>query len=172
MKKRDQFLLEEAYSKVLGEDFNSERRLNAFSQNLKGRGFNLIYKHPTGNGEINAFYKAKTDNHRMSIGDKVHNTITQGMGGVSMVSSEFIFIEVDASKNFVDGYVLTVDAGAGSKIVKFLDNDERGPSNLKELLDNIYSIDTQIHSDAAHPLKSYEDVFAQIGRRDQRYAGV
>lgn len=136
---KDTALLEEAYQKVF-EDFNSERRLNAFSQNLQGRGFKVAYKDSTNNGEVHVLFNPQT--------------------------SELIFVEVDASKNLIDGYVLTTDAAP--KIVNHLRKSTLGFANLRELLDSLSSID-EIFASEMFPLKSYEEVFAQIGKRDRMY---
>ena len=170
-KSNDTLLLEQAYQKVL-EDFNSERRLNAFAQNLQGRGFKQVYREGSANGEILVFNKAKSDDHRMSAGNRAQDVVNKAVGTRSMVSSELIFIEVDASKNFVDGYVLTTDTVAASKIVKHLANSEQVFSKLREMLDSLQAVDGDISASEMHPLKSYEDAFAQIGRRDRQYAGV
>ena len=132
-------MLEQAYQKVL-EDFNSERRLNAFKQNLQGRGFKPAYNEGSANGQIEVFVNPQTN--------------------------ELIFVEVDASKNFVDGYVLTTDSSA--KVSKHLANHTEGFANLKELLNSLDSL-PEIMASEMHPLKSYEEVFAQIGKRDRMY---
>ncbi len=144
MKKKDQILLEEAYSKILNEDFNSDRRLNAFSQNLQGRGFNEVYKNEiAAGGMIHVFANLKT--------------------------GELLFIEVDASKNFKDGYVLTTDSA--SKAVSYLrDHSVADFDSLQAMLTFYDNEVPGIYASEMFPLKSYEDAFAQIGKRDRMYA--
>lgn len=141
-KQKDTLLLEQAYEKVL-EDFNSERRLNAFSQNLQGRGFKQAYRDSTNNGEVHVFFNPKF--------------------------GELIFVETDASKNFVDGYVLTTDSAAN--VVKMISQHTMGFGSLKELLDHVAQ-NSNITASEMHHLKNYEEAFQQIQSRDNYKVGV
>lgn len=143
MKNKDQQLLEEAYLKV-NEDFNSERRVRAFAQNLQSRGFQEAYKSDSDAGKIQVFHNPKT--------------------------GELIFLEVDASSNFADGYILTTDQAG--KIVKHLERSLEGSANLKDMLTSIESIEGEIIASEMRNPKSFEDIIGQIGRRDRTHAEV
>lgn len=141
MKNKDQQLLEEAYLKV-NEDFNSERRVKAFSQNLQSRGFQAVYNSDSDAGKIHVFVNPKT--------------------------GEMIFVELDASSNFAGGYVLTTDQ-AGN-VVKHLQRSLDGSANLKDMLTSLESVEGEIMASEMFNIKSFEDIFKQIGKRDRMYA--
>lgn len=144
MKNKDQRLLEEAYLKV-NEDFNSERRVRAFAQNLQSRGFQEAYKSDSDAGRIHVFHNPKT--------------------------GELIFLEVDASSNFADGYILTTDQAG--KIIKHLERSLEGSANLKDMLTSIESsVKGEIMASEMWNPKSFEDIIGQIGRRDRIHAEV
>lgn len=143
MKDKDQQLLEEAYTKVQ-EDFNSERRVRAFSQNLQSRGFQSVYSDSSSAGKIHVFANPKT--------------------------GELIFVEVDASSNFAAGYVLTTDQAG--RIVKHLQGSQEGFASLKEMLDSLQQVDGEILASEMRSLKSFEEIFQQIGKRDRMTSPV
>lgn len=143
MRKKEDLLLEEAYSKVV-ENFNSERQFRASMQNLQSRGFKVAYQDATNDGNLTVLANFET--------------------------GELIFIEVDASHAFKAGYVLTTDQV--SKIVKAIRNNPGGFDNLDAMLTDISSFDSQIVASAMHSLKSFQDVFAQINKRDSMNVDV